>query len=175
MNRSENALFSTKCNVHIQQHTGWNEYWNVNEHPQPHHPHFNTKLSMTLRNPWKQTEDVHGMDFALDLAQVSIFSCNPWDKALIPWSLCFRMLPVTRQAVSVLPSSSLCGKNWVDLCKCILLMYYLLYRELSFSRAPDWKARTGHCCSASGDIVYACVCVSMHECTQRCWPLPFPS
>lgn len=39
--------------------------------------HFNTKLSVTLCNAWKQTEDVHGMDFALDLAQASIFSGNP--------------------------------------------------------------------------------------------------
>lgn len=32
---------------------------------------------MTLRNTWKQTGDVHGMDFVLDLTQASIFSGNP--------------------------------------------------------------------------------------------------
>lgn len=47
------------------------------EHPLLHHSQFNTKLSMTLRNTWKQTEDIHGMDFALDLTQASIFSGNP--------------------------------------------------------------------------------------------------
>lgn len=50
---------------------------NVCQHPLLHHTHFNTKLSMTLRNTWKQTEDGHGMDFALDLTQASIFSGNP--------------------------------------------------------------------------------------------------
>lgn len=39
-----------------------------------------------LCNMWKQTEDTHGMDFVLDLTQVSIFSSNPGDKALILWS-----------------------------------------------------------------------------------------
>lgn len=50
---------------------------NVYEHPLLHHPHFNSELSMTLCNTWKQTGDVHGMDFALDLTQASIFSGNP--------------------------------------------------------------------------------------------------
>lgn len=37
----------------------------------------------------EQTEDIPGMDFVLDLTQVSIFSSNPGDKALILWSQCF--------------------------------------------------------------------------------------
>lgn len=49
----------------------------------------NTKLGMMLRNTWKQIEDIHGMDFVLDLAQVSIFSSNPGDKALILWFVRF--------------------------------------------------------------------------------------